>query len=606
MTNSSNKTLYKYAEKMIYESRYKTWGKDILDESIANQMQRRIECPLLKGPFKDEELITIKRYLELREDFKKISLIIDMIDSPVPIENSQITLQSIKEKGIKNYRYFAKILPEKYVSEIEKILQNIVNNTLVSIDQNKCNILVSIIKQGLKEEETFIQLYDEYGITPSFINSFISFYYQVICLNQDNIIRSLTTKEIVDLDSFNEKYKKYCNKPTSSNEIEIDIEQANEVIRLVTISESYLELKDDYYSLVEYLAQKGYTYRKINDLFSVLKKLWIIYINEDVKTNTEVERSNIKLKDRNKQISMFQKLVETYNYLCTSSYFINTICSSEPNRDSIIELSIKLKYLNNISPSDMKEDFNKEHIKKIDDKSKEKLEEYKKQYKKYFEDEKAKENQKNKEIKRVEEEKEATAFITQLIKDKPYSLIDYANSKDVSLHRIRSYIEIIKNSNPELYEYYTYFNKNNIKFEGDEIERKIGEIIYYINNGITENGETRPFDIVDYLGMIDIPLDILVKKYSNVAISAFYKKYKYDRKMSDAVLESTMKNEVCYIKKNKDGELLYEYRATEEDKRKAVDSLREKKIPITRCSYEDMLKRILFSKGKQKVIKPNK
>lgn len=100
---------------------------------------------------------------------------------------------------------------------------------------------------------------------------------------------------------------------------------------------------------------------------------------------------------------------------------------------------------------------------------------------------------------------EAKRFITKLVyEDK--GVETFINELGVETYY--RYITIVDKFDTPLYDLYL-FRRNNKSFELDE--NFIKSLMYYISNGILENGVLREFNILDYFRMFRLPISSLIK-----------------------------------------------------------------------------------------------
>lgn len=606
----STQTVYQIfyrIDRLLIEKDFSYWVKVNEDSGFSKEIEKKI----LEGKFDKSEISLLNKYLRLSKDFKLILDLIDLFNNPSKYENREEIINRIKNKADFDYDFFAKILPFEYkkildyickdneIKEVRKItvsefaklfeLEDAINNSKQS-NNKKC---------ALNNEELFIKLNDECNIKPEFIKNIISLFYEtIITNNKSELLNEVNYEHILELEELYNNYSSYYkNNTENKNEIEFDQNTVNDALVLTERIKSYLEMKDDYFRLIDYLMSKGYTLYRIIELSNTLDNLWLVYTDDSIKTNIEVDRSSIKLQDRKNNNYMFKMLIETYKYLTTSSFISNTICNYKFDREYILDLSFRTKYFNDIIPAKVDNNFKQEHIGKLSPENKELVETYKNEYRKYYFELKNQELAKQNEHKLQTKLDKYVDFIKTLLDERPFSIKHYLDSKNLSKHTLHTALEELKKANHPLYDEYNRYTNEFLTGKDGKIMTLVNFIVSGIKYGVVENGKVRPFDLVDYYTIAgDFPIQKFVSLTFDNEVLSFFDKYKNDREYGRVTIDNVLKKEIVYKKNDKDGNLIFEYVATNQDKQKTIEALQKLGIPVTDHTYHILLKRYVFAR----------
>lgn len=589
--------VYKIIYRLMNEHNYSLWLKVYEENTIVSIINRKLN----HQQFLDSEKPLVYRFLELYSSFKDIQQLFDLFDNPTSYPNRLEFVNYLRCKGKLNYDFFVKILPFEYKKLVE-LLDKDIDTNIESIDEEQFRKFVKLLRSNLTQEELFIRLHDELGIKPDYFDKIADLYLRTVLTNNNtSIINNFNYQQTLKLKDLSKAYHDYLYQNSHHDELELNIDEVNEINVLSTelktiLNESTLSF------LIEFLINKGYTYDRLVELRDELNKLWYAYLDREVKLNVEIDRSNIKLSDRKEQQETFKKVLELYNYIISSSYLADIICSDREDKEKIINLSYRAKYFNAIKPITVDYSFDMVHIRRLDDESKEKIEQYRKEYREYYMARKEQENLEKQGEKTKKAIEKYAGYIRGFLEAKPDNVHTYINSTHISSYEFYKGVSILKECNHTLYNEYEHYCKTILKGYDCSLAERASEVIDKMVYGVEENETVRPFDLVDFYASISMtPLQFVRYVSKNMPGSAsiassFQAKYKNDCPIGELSLEKKLQKEVSYKKYDKDGNLIYEYIATPQDKEKVVSLLRKYNIPITEYTYNILLRRFVFTR----------
>lgn len=115
------------------------------------------------------------------------------------------------------------------------------------------------------------------------------------------------------------------------------------------------------------------------------------------------------------------------------------------------------------------------------------------------------------------------------------------------------YVTIVEMYDSALYNLYTIRKYKKVPDVDDKV---VNSLIYYINNGILENGVLREFNILDYFRMVRLPIDIFIdilqgydNKVKQVIVSFLLKNKSRLHPLTDAITSSVDPDEDSIVKK---------------------------------------------------------
>lgn len=197
---------------------------------------------------------------------------------------------------------------------------------------------------------------------------------------------------------------------------------------------------------------------------------------------------------------------------------------------------------------------------------------------------------------------EAINTIKLFINSEFESAEDFCNEYNININKFKTYINIVKEQDSNLYNLYVK-KTTLVKQKNYAIIISIcKKIIDNIKNGVSENGEIRPFDLLDYYRITTYDRTTILKVLKDVAPSDAKLFITFLRKYSNSILLDARKikeilnsKQVIGIEFDKDGNPIVGsgHEITIEEKEYVINYLKDNNIPLYDDVYNITLRRYI-------------
>ena len=510
----------------------------------------------------------------------------------------------------------------EYLYEIEKINSKSIFDTNNSYDKAEIKDDLKLIKKVgtlLIKSKNFkkncIYLYDFLGIDHGNFEIRTALikklYVKSIIENKDeyNVKNNVDLQDLFYIDKYIKEFNRF--------EFKYERYYLNKKASFATTRETlkhYCKIIDNYMSNNNKIG----VMEKIVDEYKLLLTHFDVFFEGDYKNYVHAVLTGMEPKNDFKIADIFdiEEFYEDYQLLlkrvCYGALYMDRFGSDEKK---IIEVSKKARFFNKMNPSSVKQFITKNRS-ELRNYELNYLNKYIDEYSVEYFDQKKSKNVVKQEVKAMPKTDYLDKYVLKIqeyLDSKVLDIVEYLELNDIDKKDFDRAVEILKKEkHPKYYEYIA--KSHNAAKDFKKKNKKDAETITkLLDSGIKQdNGETRDFDLVDYYEITKVKPEVLynsiieksaMKSSAGIdkTLCRFLKSYMGETKITK--MENLYRHTFSFEKNENNIPIFTE--ETEEDKLKAIESLIEKKVPITQGTYRAMVKRVMRErvkeKGKQKV-----
>ena len=334
------------------------------------------------------------------------------------------------------------------------------------------------------------------------------------------------------------------------------------------------------------------------------KKIEEIFIKYDLNFQENVEivaRYIINQKDKAFLYGDYNKLLEairplTNKRLESITIFLQKLLEAKTKEDIIEVIENSIQNPKNQRIYDFALKYHKNEFEKVEKDIKSKISIYS-EYKK--EKRKQELKQKNENENSFEE---AINIVKLFINSEFENIEDFCNEYNININKFKIYVDTIKEQDSNLFDLYVK-KTTLIKQKNYAIIISISKnIMDNIKNGVLENGEIRPFDLLDYYRTTTYDRTTILKVLKDVdpldakIYISFLRKYSNSILLDERKIKEILNSkQIIGIEFDKDGKPILGsgYEVLKEEKEYVINYLKDNNIPLYDDVYNIALKRYL-------------
>ena len=196
--------------------------------------------------------------------------------------------------------------------------------------------------------------------------------------------------------------------------------------------------------------------------------------------------------------------------------------------------------------------------------------------------------------------KEATPIVEEFLSsDLP--LNEFLKIKNISANKMSEYLQLISETNDELYNQYKERISNIKKESYKNLISNIKQLVNYIKYGIDINGVLKPFTILDFHLLNENSSQTILKvaetilnEYDMCELKNFFRKNKYGFKNDFQLKKEVLKSDyIINVQKDKYGDFIpgTGEEVSEEVKNQVINYLKANRVPLNSLTYNIALQR---------------